>query len=78
MNIQTVSNSQVVNDDETLESTDVLIEDGKITKVCADIVAESDCKVIDAAGKVVLPGGIDPSVRLHNRKSDDIRYALLF
>ena len=64
---------QVVNHDETLECADVLIEDGKITKVGADIVADNDCKVIDASGKIVLPGGIDPSVRLHNRKSDEIR-----
>ena len=64
---------QVVNHDETLECADVLIEDGKITKVEADIAADNDCKVIDASGKIVLPGGIDPSVRLHNRKSDEIR-----
>ena len=66
--------TQVVNDDETLECTDVLIEDGKIAKVGADIAADNDCKVIDASGKIVLPGGIDPSVRLHNRKSDEIKY----
>ena len=64
---------QVVNHDETLECADVLIEDGKITKVGADIAADNDCKVIDASGKIVLPGGIDPSVRLHNRKIDEIR-----
>ena len=64
---------QVVNHDETLECADVLIEDGKITKVGSDIAADNDCKVIDASGKIVLPGGIDPSVRLHNRKSDEIR-----
>ena len=67
---------QVVNHDETLECVDVLIEDGKITKVGADIAADNDCKVIDASGKIVLPGGIDPSVRLHNRKSDEIRWEI--
>ncbi len=68
-------NFQIVNDDETLECTDILIEEGVITKVAPSIEADSDCKIIDASGKTVVPGGIDPSVRLHNRKSDAVQAA---
>ncbi|MHC4183596.1 MAG: hypothetical protein ACYSR0_09630 [Planctomycetota bacterium] len=40
--------------------SDVLILDGKISKVSKDIVPENeDIKVIDVSGKVVVPGLID-------------------
>ena len=44
------------------KKADILIEDGKISKISANIKA--DCKVIDAAGKHVLPGFIDMHVHL--------------
>jgi D-hydantoinase len=70
-----IKGGQVVNDDETLDATDVLIEDGVITKVGENIEVDSDWKVIDATGKTVMPGGIDPSVRLHSGKADAIKVA---
>lgn len=44
------------------KKADILIEDGKISKISANIKA--DCKVIDASDKHVLPGFIDMHVHL--------------
>lgn len=43
----------------TLESTDVLIKDGKISQVGKNIAAPAGYTVIDAAGQFVMPGIID-------------------
>lgn len=43
----------------TLENTDVLIQDGKITKVGTSLKAPSGTKTIDANGMFVMPGIID-------------------
>ena len=43
---------------------DVLCEDGKITRVGAGLSAPSGAKVIDAAGALVMPGGIDPHTHM--------------
>ncbi|MGB7210746.1 MAG: amidohydrolase family protein [Pyrinomonadaceae bacterium] len=43
----------------TLESTDILIRDGKIVRIGKGLSAASDAKVIDATGKFVSPGIID-------------------
>ena len=42
-----------------LENTDVLIEDGKISKIGQDLKAKSGIQTIDAKGKFVMPGIID-------------------
>jgi imidazolonepropionase-like amidohydrolase len=42
----------------TLENTDVLIEDGKISRIGSDINA-GDARVVDATSKFVMPGIID-------------------
>ena len=42
-----------------LENGDVLVEGGKITAVGTGLTAPEGAKVIDAAGKVVMPGIID-------------------
>lgn len=42
-----------------LEKGDVLIRNGKIVQVAANIDAPSGVKVIDATGKVVMPGIVD-------------------
>lgn len=46
--------------DETLEKGTVLIRDGKIVAVGADVKVPLEAKVIDAAGKTVMPGLVDP------------------
>ena len=43
----------------TLENTDVLIENGKITKIGKDLTAGSSTKTIDATELFVMPGIID-------------------
>ena len=44
----------------TLEGTDVLMQNGKIAQVGKNIAAPAGARVIDASGKYVLPGIIDP------------------
>ncbi|KGR83314.1 dihydropyrimidinase [Lysinibacillus odysseyi] len=52
---------------------DVLIEDGIITKIGKNL--EEDAEIIDATGKYVMPGGIDPHTHLdmpfNNTVTDD-------
>ncbi len=43
----------------TLENTDVLIRDGKISKIGTDLKAPNGAKEYDATGKFVMPGIID-------------------
>jgi len=52
-----------VNDDCTQEA-DVYIENGVIQQVGKELMIPGGAKVIDATGKLVLPGGIDTSVHL--------------
>jgi dihydroorotase len=47
------------------ELADLLIVDGKISKVGQDLQAEG-VEVLDAAGKIVMPGLIDPHVHLRD------------
>ena len=42
---------------------DILVDDGKIRTIGVDISADA-AKTIDAAGKFVIPGGIDPHTHL--------------
>jgi dihydropyrimidinase len=56
---------------------DVLIEDGKVSVIGAKLSMEAD-KVIDASGKIVIPGGIDPHTHMElpfggTFASDDFR-----
>lgn len=43
----------------TLEGTDILIRDGKISRIGKGLSAGANARVIDATGKVVTPGIID-------------------
>lgn len=52
-----------MNDDCTQEA-DVYIENGIIQQVGKELMIPGGAKVIDASGKLVLPGGIDTSVHL--------------
>ncbi|HEV2722445.1 MAG TPA: dihydropyrimidinase [Thermoanaerobaculia bacterium] len=44
-------------------NADILIEDGKVSLIGASIDADAD-KVVDAKGRLVLPGGIDPHTHM--------------
>lgn len=49
---------------EIIEDGSILIEDGKIVEVGKDVVAPLDAKVIEAEGKMILPGFIDGHTHL--------------
>lgn len=53
-----------MNDDFTQEA-DVYIENGIIQQVGKELMIPGGAKVIDATGKLVIPGGIDTSVHLN-------------
>lgn len=56
-----VKNGQVVNHDSS-NFVDVYIEDGIIKQIGNHLIIPGGTRVIDACGKLVLPGGIDPNV----------------
>ena len=49
---------------DVIEGGSILIKEGKIAEVGVDIIAPLDAKVIDAEGKMVLPGIIDAHCHL--------------
>jgi imidazolonepropionase-like amidohydrolase len=44
----------------TLQNTDVLLQNGKIAQIGQNLAAPTGARVIDATGKFVMPGIIDP------------------
>jgi hypothetical protein len=59
-----IKGGKVVNDDCTHEA-DVYIESGIIQQVGRELMIPGGAKVIDATGKLVIPGGIDTSTHFH-------------
>ncbi|KAF7235856.1 Dihydropyrimidinase-related protein 5, partial [Varanus komodoensis] len=59
-----IKGGKVVNDDCTVEA-DVYIENGAIQQVGRELMIPGGAKVIDATGKLVIPGGIDTSTHFH-------------
>ncbi|MBP7213695.1 MAG: amidohydrolase family protein, partial [Anaerolineaceae bacterium] len=57
-----IKNGTLVTAENSFRS-DILIEDEKIIQIGTEIV-DDQAEVIDATGKLVLPGGIDPHVHL--------------
>lgn len=47
------------------QKTDLLVENWKIIGIGNNLPATNSIKIIDATGKYVIPGGIDPHVHLH-------------
>jgi dihydropyrimidinase len=44
---------------------DILCEDEKIARIGNNLPAGADCEIIDAAGKIVIPGGVDAHTHLN-------------
>ena len=53
-----IKHGNLVLEEQTMQA-DLVIEHGIITGIALDAQADGDCNVIDAAGKMVLPGMID-------------------
>ena len=53
-----IKHGNLVLEEQTMQA-DLVIEHGIITGITLDAQADGDCTVIDAAGKMVLPGMID-------------------
>ncbi|XP_066278485.1 uncharacterized protein [Branchiostoma lanceolatum] len=55
-----IKGGRVVNDDQSVEA-DVYIEEGVVKGFGKDILVPGGARIIDARGKLVIPGGIDPN-----------------
>ena len=58
-----IKNGTIVNGSESFKA-DIAVENGKITQIGADIAPTDNTKVVDASGKLVLPGAIDAHTHL--------------
>lgn len=66
-----IKNGRVVDPAHDLdEVVDILIEDSRIAKIAKNIKAETD-KVIDATGKIVMPGAVDMHTHLREPGRED-------
>src|SRR5687767_15362366 len=66
-----IRRGRVVNADGARDA-DVRIVGETIAEVGSNLRAAANARIIDAAGKLVLPGGIDPHTHLHPSFVDDM------
>lgn len=60
-----IKNGKIINADQTIDA-DVFVSNGKIERIAPNIqLRNQDVEIIDAGGKYILPGGIDPHVHMH-------------
>lgn len=59
-----IKNGEIVTADRQYKA-DMLIEGETISLIGENLIAPDDAEVIDAAGKYVFPGFIDPHVHVH-------------
>ena len=59
-----VKNGEIITADNRYRA-DILAENGTITRIDRDIDAPADAEVVDADGKYVFPGFIDPHTHIH-------------
>ena len=55
------------------ENSDILIQDGKIKKIGENLTAPRGVETIDASGKYVMPGIIDPHSHLNTVSTNEAR-----
>jgi dihydropyrimidinase len=55
-----IEHACVVNFDSIQDDVSIYIENGIIKFIGSNFTAPADCRIIDANGRYVLPGGIDP------------------
>lgn len=58
-----IKNGTIVNGSESFKA-DIAVENGKVTQIGTDIAPTDNTKVVDASGKLVLPGAIDAHTHL--------------
>lgn len=58
-----LKNGNIMSKTGEIAQKDILIQDGKVAKI-ADLIDDSEAKIIDASGKLVSPGLIDVHVHL--------------
>lgn len=61
MNTYLIVNAKIVNEGQ-ISHSDILIENGRISKIASQITLKGNVQVIDAQGDFVLPGVIDDQV----------------
>jgi dihydropyrimidinase len=61
-----ITNGEIVTPDERYVA-DIFCEDETITRIDRNLTAPNDAEVIDAKGKYVFPGFIDPHVPIKGR-----------
>lgn len=61
MNTYLIVNAKIVNEGQ-ISHSDILIENGRISKIASQITLKGNVQVIDAQGNFVLPGVIDDQV----------------
>lgn len=66
-----IRRGRVVNADGARDA-DVRIVGETIAEVGANLTAPANARIVDAAGKLILPGGIDPHTHLHPSFVDDM------
>ena len=58
-----IKNGTIVNGSESFKA-DIAVDNGKITQIGTDIAPTDNARIVDASGKLVLPGAIDAHTHL--------------
>jgi len=59
-----IKNGRIITSNKIIDA-DILCENKKISKIKSNISSKNADEIIDASGKYIFPGGIDPHVHMH-------------